>query len=215
MRWMISMLMSSVLIACSDVPPRLPVDGSGGAGGSGAGGDDRPDGDLVTMSIVPSGGCVPSSVTPGPDELGAIALGRFEVQAPLRVEELRYVACSGIAHEVVYFRSGSEVPDEEPEAVWSIAVPESSMAERQVAISLDPPLRLTDDQRFGYFGVRMTGEGDVTMCVAACEDSAQPERNYWSDNDAPPFGWKQLSQSPTPAAGLPYDYQFSIAGHPL
>ncbi|AUX42646.1 uncharacterized protein SOCE26_040790 [Sorangium cellulosum] len=234
MRWMIPMLVSSVLIACSDAPTRLPVpygsggsgdgatgtggaaaSGPGGGGGAGEGGGGGSEGELVTMSIAPAGVCTPHGVAPGPDELGGIALGRFEAQAPFLVKEFRYVACSGMAHEVVYFRSASEVPDEEPAELWSMAVLAAAGEERQVTVPLDPPLRLTDDQRFGYFGVRMTGEGTSTMCVVACADSDQPDRNHWSDNDAPPFGWKQLSQSPTPDAGLPYDYQFSIAGQPF
>lgn len=246
MRFMTWILISSALVACSDAssPPPASSGGEGGTGGGGSGGnvssgtvssgtgmggeagEGGAGGSLdgrVILSIATPADCggfqrrEQGAVVPAPAEIGAIALGRFEAQTPLSVEEFRYVACSGAAHEVVLFASSSTVPDESPGDVRVIEVSGASGDEEQrpITVPIDPPLQLTEEKPFGYLGVRMTEEGSSTMCVATCRDSTQPERNYWSDHAEAPFGWKQLSQSPTPNSGLQDDYIFSVVGRPF
>ncbi|WP_437737571.1 hypothetical protein [Sorangium sp. So ce1335] len=241
MRSMAPILLSSALLACGEVSVAPPASsageggsgggGTGGAGGattsssasSGAGGEGGAGGsdpDAIVLSFGTPQDCrgqqrelVP--IGPGPTEIDVIALGRIEAPEPMRVEEFRYWVCSGAPHEVVFFRSASAVPDEDAE-LRTFQVPElPNPAAHDVAIPIDPPLLLDAEHPYGYFGVRMMrDEADDAMCVVSCSDSAYPESNYWSDNAEAPFGWKQLSQSPTPDAGLDADYLFSVAGRP-
>ncbi|WP_437785663.1 hypothetical protein [Sorangium sp. So ce1097] len=260
MRLMLSILLSSALVACSDAssPPPASSAGEGGSGGgeggattsssasSGAGGEGGAgtggeggagtggagtggagtggaggsDPDAIVLSFGTPRDCRGQqrdvgSVGPGPTEIDVIALGRFEAPEPMIVEEFRYWACSGVPHEVVFFRSASATPDEDAE-LRTFQVPEiPSPSAHEITIPITPPLVLDAENPYGYFGVRMTrDEADNAMCVVSCSESATPESNYWSDNAAAPFGWKQLSQSPTPDSGLDADYLFSVAGRP-
>lgn len=191
--------------------------GTGGAGTGGAGGSDP---DAIVLSFGTPRDCRGQqrdvgSIGPGPTEIDVIALARFEAPEPMIVEEFRYWACSGVPHEVVFFRSASATPDEDAE-LRTFQVPEiPAPAAHEITIPINPPLELDAEHPYGYFGVRMMrDEADDAMCVVSCSDSETPESNYWSDNAEAPFGWKQLSQSPTPESGLDADYLFSVAGRP-
>ncbi|WP_438029966.1 hypothetical protein [Sorangium sp. So ce233] len=197
--------------------------GAGGEGGAGAGGAGGSAPDAIVLSSGTPQDCGGQQrevgfIGPGPTEIDVIALGRFEAPEPMRVEEFRYWSCSGVPHEVVFFSSASAEPDEDA-TLRTIAVPElPNVTAHEIAIPIDPPLLLDAEHRYGYFGVRMTrdaADAENTMCVVSCRDSEQPESNYWSDNAEAPFGWKQLSQSPTPESGLDEDYLFSVLGRPL
>ncbi|MGK4005808.1 hypothetical protein WMF31_24495 [Sorangium sp. So ce1036] len=198
--------------------------GTGGGGGAGAGGAGGSASGVIVLSIATPEECGRQerelgAIGPGPTEIDVIALGRFEAPEPMLVEEFSYWSCAGVPHEVVFFRSASAEPDEDA-ALRTLQVPELPSigdAAHRIAIPIDPPLLLDAEHRYGYFGVRMTrDEADAAdaMCVVSCRDSAQPERNYWSDGAEAPFGWKQLAGSPAPGSGLDEDYMFSVAGRP-
>lgn len=254
MRLMLSILVSSALLACSDASSPPPASsageggsggggtggeggatpsssassgaggqggaGTGGEGGAGTGGEGGSDPDAIVLSFGTPRDCRAQqrdvgSIAPGPTEIDVIALGRFEAPEPMIVEEFRYWVCSGVPHEVVFFRSASATPDEDAE-LRTFQVPEiPSPAAHEIAIPITPPLVLDAENPYGYFGVRMMRDAaDDAMCVVSCGESAYPESNYWSDNAEAPFGWKQLSRSPTPDSGLDADYLFSVAGRP-
>lgn len=192
--------------------------GGDGAGGDGTGGDGGSAPEAIVLTISTPEDCARQgremgAVGPGPAATDVIALGRFEAPEPMLVEEFQYWSCAGVPHEVVFFSSASAEPDEDA-TLRTLRVPGLlNNVTHKVALPIDPPLVLDAEHRYGYFGVRMTRDATgATMCVVTCRDSAQPESNYWSDHAEAPFGWKLLSQSPTPESGLDEDYMFSVAG---
>ena len=153
-----------------------------------------------------------------PEELGHLAAARLTPRAyPFEVTKISYElagpetydACDDtFAHRVEIWVETTATPSATPtlhETIDVSAQPEpTANIFRKVTRTLATPLTLTAGQHL-YVAVELQGETvaetTTSLCIEACADVPQPDRNFWSNAVAAPYSWMTLAD-----AGLDWNY---------
>ncbi len=136
----------------------------------------------------------------------AVALSGFEpplTDGEAHIDQFTFLRtyegaeCGTSPTEVIAFTGTSPHPLEIP--LDTHGTPALNTSDRTIIVTLDPPMRVTEERPYAFLGVRL----EDSVCVMACPRASGEDANWRSSYPLSPFSWQ-----PAPESG----YVFSIAG---